>query len=69
MDENSRFRSKTTMFLEVEDQSRELTLLTHRANQTVPREPNEKKTDGQPNVWINIGENARPVTDPRYIPL
>jgi hypothetical protein len=34
-----------------------------------PRDPNEKKTEGQLNLWIKPGENASPVTDPKYIPL
>lgn len=45
------------------------TLVAHVVNQTSPRDPNEKKTDGQPNLCISKGENASPVTDPRYIPL
>jgi hypothetical protein len=47
----------------------QITLLCHTANQTVPREPKEKKTDGHPYWCIKNGEKAKPVTDPRYIPL
>jgi hypothetical protein len=41
----------------------------HEANQRAPRQPNEKKTEDQLNLWIRPGENASPVTDPKYIPL
>lgn len=46
-----------------------LTYFCQEANQTAPSEPNEKKTEGQLNLCIRPGENANPVTEPKYIPL
>lgn len=46
-----------------------LTLLSHNANQILPREPNEKNTDDHPKLLIKTGEKANPVTEPRYMPL
>jgi hypothetical protein len=48
---------------------KDFTNFCHEANQRAPREPNEKKTEDQLNLWIRPGENASPVTDPKYIPL
>ena len=46
-----------------------LTYFCQEANQIAPSEPNEKNTEGQLNLCIRPGENANPVTEPKYIPL
>jgi len=46
-----------------------LTFFCQAANQNAPSEPKEKKTEGQLNLCIRPGENASPVTEPKYMPL